>query len=96
MGQMANSLALWPPPLTGCAAHGQDMNPIENAWALLDHRLESTAPGGFETEKAFKERVRVALRWLNTSKLDALKRLVTSMQSRVEAVLEGNGAMTKY
>ena len=73
-----------------------DMNPIENAWALLDRRLETTAPGGFETEKVFRVRVRAAVRWLNTSKLEDLKRLVGSMPSRVQAVLASNGAMTKY
>ena len=73
-----------------------DLNPIDNIWGRLDHRLERTAPNGFETEKTFMGRVRAAVRHLNTSKLPELKRAVSSMPTRVEAVMKMKGAMTKY
>ena len=72
------------------------MNPIENVWSLLDQRLQKTEPGGFETERAFKGRVRSAVRHLNTSSLTQLQRAVDSMPARVEALIKVKGAMTKY
>jgi len=67
-----------------------------NIWALLDDRLDRTAPNGFETEKKFMGRVRAAVRYLNTEKLDDLKSTVSSMPTRVQEVLTLKGGMTKY
>ena len=73
------------------------MNPIENVWHLLDQQLDKTHPGGFETEKAFKVRVRAAVRHLNTgSQLVKLRSLVGSMPARVAELIDNKGAMTKY
>ena len=68
-----------------------DMNPIENAWALLDRRLEETRPETFEPENKFRARVHAATRYLNAGRrLPSLQRLVGGMRSRVK------GAMTRY
>ena len=74
-----------------------DLNPIENAWALLDRRLEETRPETFEPENKFRARVHAATRYLNAGRrLPSLQRLVGSMRSRVKYVLRVKGAMTRY
>ena len=73
-----------------------DLNPIENAWAILDARLSATAPKGWEREKAFRRRVRNAVSWINASRRGALERMVSSMPRRLQACLEAKGAMTPY
>ena len=45
-----------------------DLNPVENAWALLQERVVATDPGKLEDLPAFKNRVRNALRYVNLSK----------------------------
>ena len=73
-----------------------DLNPIENVWAMLNVRLASTKPTAWESEKAFRVRVRNAVLWLNSSRGAVLKRLISSMPRRVEACVEVKGAMTPY
>ena len=73
-----------------------DLNPIENVWAMLNSRLASTKPTAWESEKAFRVRVRNAVLWLNSSRGAVLKRLISSMPRRVEACVEVKGAMTPY
>ena len=73
-----------------------DLNPIENVWAMLNSRLASTKPAAWESEKAFRVRVRNAVLWLNSSRGAVLKRLISSMPRRVEACVEVKGAMTPY
>ena len=73
-----------------------DLNPIENVWAMLNVRLASTKPNAWESEKAFRVRVRNAVLWLNSSRGAVLKRLISSMPRRVEACVEVKGAMTPY
>ena len=41
-----------------------DVNPIENVWAMLDHRLEETRPAGFERVPGFKKRVCLCRAWV--------------------------------
>ena len=52
--------------------YSPDLNPIENAWALLDGRLAATQPRGWEREKSFRRRVRNAVCWLNVNRSRAL------------------------
>ena len=68
-----------------------DLNPIENVWAMLNLRLARTKPTRWESEKAFRVRVRNAVLWLNSSRGAVLKRLISSMPRRVQACVEVNG-----
>ena len=68
-----------------------DLNPIENVWAMLNLRLARTKPTRWESEKAFRVRVRNAVLWLNSSRGAVLKRLLASMPRRVQACVEVNG-----
>ena len=76
--------------------YSPDLNPIENAWALLDGRLAATKPRGWEREKSFRRRVRNAVCWLNVNRSRALGNMVASMPQRVAMCLERKGAMTEY
>ena len=73
-----------------------DLNPIENVWSLLDLRLARTKPPRWESEKAFRVRVRNAVLWLNSSRGDVLKRLISSMPRRLQACVALKGARTPY
>ena len=77
-------------------AHSPDFNPIENAWALLDDRLDSTDPGTLETVEAFKVRMDNAVRWLNKNKKNEMFRMVENMQRRFAEALQLKGARTSY
>ena len=61
-------------------AHSPDFNPIENAWALLDDRLDSTGPGTLETVEAFKVRMDNAVRWLSKDDKNEMFRMVESRE----------------
>ena len=76
--------------------YSPDMNPIENVWAMLNVRLEGTKPGGWETEKAFRARVRNAVAWVNARRDGALTRMISSMPRRVKACVQAKGALTPY
>ena len=76
--------------------YSPDLNPIENAWALLDRRLAATQPGGWEGEKSFRRRVRNAVHWLNANRSDELGNMVASMPKRIKMCAERKGAMTEY
>ena len=76
--------------------YSPDLNPIENAWALLDRRLAATQPGGWEGEKSFRRRVRNAVRWLNAHRDRVLGHTISSMPRRLQMVLDYKGAMTEY
>ena len=73
-----------------------DFNPIENVWAMLNSRLATTKRSAWESEKAFRVRVRNAVLWLNSSRGDVLKGLLTSMPRRAAACVKLKGAMTPY
>ena len=73
-----------------------DLNPIENAWALLDGRLSDTDPGKLEKEPAYKARVENAVRWCNRAKKALLENMVESMPRRLAAAVQLKGARTSY
>ena len=73
-----------------------DLNPIENVWAMLNLRLARTKPTRWESEKAFRVRVRNAVLWLNSSRGAVLKGLLTSMPRRAATCVKLKGAMTPY
>ena len=76
--------------------YSPDMNPIENAWSVLNARMEATKPKGWEREKAFRRRVRNAVAWMNRTRGSAFKKMVSSMPKRVQVCLEAKGALTPY
>ena len=76
--------------------YSPDFNPIENVWAMLNVRMESTRPGGWEREKPFRARVRNAVAWVNAGRGAALKRMISSMPRRIKACVEAKGALTPY
>ena len=95
-----------PPAMSAYAAVGvqcgklpptsPDLNPIENVWAMLNSRLATTKRSAWESEKAFRVRVRNAVLWLNSSRGAVLKGLITSMPRRAAACVKLKGAMTPY
>ena len=76
--------------------YSPDMNPIENCWALLDARLQETAPDGFETKKKMRKRVRNAVMWVNANHERSMLNMVKSMPERIRLCKELKGAMTRY
>ena len=63
---------------------------------MLNSRLATTKRSGWESEKAFRVRVRNAVLWLNSTRGATLKGLIPSMPRRVQACVEVKGAMTPY
>lgn len=83
----------WPP-------QSPDLNPIENLWAFLKHRLYKGSPhlylvqGGAErTKKAIFEALLQA--W-ETIEEDYLGKLLESMPRRMEAVIKAKGGQTRF
>jgi len=58
--------------------------------------MEATKPKGWEREKAFRQRVRNAVAWMNSTRAGAFQRIVSSMPKRLEMCIESNGALTPY
>lgn len=73
----------WPP-------YSPDLNPIENLWADLKRRVEKR---NAKNLKELKEHVENE--WKKTSKT-LLKKLVNSMQTRLQQVREREGCMSDY
>ena len=76
--------------------YSPDLNPIENAWAVLNARVEATKTKGWEREKAFRRRVRNAVAWVNSARSGALEKMVSSMPKRVQMCIDSKGALTPY
>jgi len=72
-------------------AHSPDLNPIENAWAILKHRVAMTQP---KTIQTLREAVETA--WNEVMTPDLCNTLATSMKKRLTAVVTLNGGHTKY
>ena len=73
-----------------------DFNPLENAWARLQARLAKTDPSKLENEKAFRQRVKNALKWVNKNEAADLKKMIASMPRRLAAAKALKGARTGY
>ena len=71
-------------------AQSPDLNPIENLWAILDRQLKDRQPGTQD------ELFQVLQDGWNALDVDLLTRLVDSMPSRCQAVIDSGGFATKY
>ena len=69
----------------------QDLNAIENVWALLRTKLEDEAPDTTESREDFIARLRAAVRYLNTTKKASLLRLSRDMRDRAQMLLDNDG-----
>ena len=67
-----------------------DLNPIENLWALLDKKISDRNPSN---EDELFEIIQKGWQELQT---ELLTRLVDSMPTRCQAVIDNNGLPTKY
>jgi transposase len=69
----------------GWPTKGDDINPIENLWAILDERLESKK---FRTEKGMKKAIRQLWDELD---LSLLHNLIHSIQDRLRRIRKAKG-----
>ena len=71
-------------------SYSPDLNPIENVWSVLKHKVSERNPKTkFGMIKVLKEE------WNNIDD-SILKKVVESMSKRMQLVIEGNGCKTKY
>ena len=78
------------PTLDWWPAQSPDLNPIENLWSILDHRLKNRHVNTAEQLFAALQEA-----W-NDLPVDMLQRLVDSMPARCQAVIDSRGYPTKY
>ena len=74
----------------------QDLNAIENAWALLRDRVYETMPTHVESRADFCVRLRYAVEWLNRNRHSRLLELCDNQKERASKVLEHEGGRTKW
>ncbi|CAD7081779.1 unnamed protein product [Hermetia illucens] len=72
-------------------AYSPDLNPIENLWAHLKKRVARRSPKSKEQLKAF-----IQEEWENIPNEYDVKKLISSMKRRLQAVLDAKGFHTKY
>ena len=73
----------WPP-------QSADLNPIENVWAWMEHKLSMT---DYADLNDFEAKIREV--WAQLP-VELCKKYVTSMRRRTDAVIHAGGAMTNY
>jgi transposase len=73
----------------GWPTKGDDINPIENLWAILDDRLESKK---FTTEKGMKKVIRQL--WDEVD-LSLLHNLINSIPDRLRRIRKAKGGSIK-
>ena len=71
-------------------AQSPDLNPIEQLWALLDHKIQK-----LRASNVFKLFAQLNEEWKSIS-TDVLSKYVLSMNSRCRAVIKAKGGHTKY
>ncbi|EIE75974.1 hypothetical protein RO3G_00678 [Rhizopus delemar RA 99-880] len=77
-------------------AYSPDLNPIENAWAMLKKREQMTRPppSVIEADQAFFDRVPKL--WYDLAAPEYCRNLIHSMPRRVRDVIQRKGRDTKY
>ena len=77
-------------------AYSPDLNPIENAWAMLKKKEQMTRPPSsvVETDQAFFDRV--SKLWYDLATPEYCRNLIHSMPRRVRDVIQRKGRDTKY
>ncbi|KAI5155154.1 hypothetical protein ENBRE01_3494, partial [Enteropsectra breve] len=73
-------------------AYSPDLNPIENLWGILVHRVYANGRQ-FDNEDQLKE---TAIKEWECISKDTLESLILSMRERIFDVLIEKGASTKY
>lgn len=81
--QLDIELLCWP-------ANSPDLNPIENIWCLLKHRIGRHFPTTKETVMAA-----IRLEWSQLTSSD-ISRACQSMRERCQAVIDANGGHTRW
>ncbi len=71
-------------------ANSPDLNPIENLWGIVKRKMRDTRPNNADELKATVKET-----WASIPPQQCHK-LITSMPRRIEAVIKGKGAPTKY
>lgn len=72
-------------------ANSPDLNPIENVWATLGRRVAQKRPQSLADLKKIVEET-----WYSEITLEYLKKLYSSMKSRVDEVIKKKGGVTHY
>ena len=83
-------LANYEVPTLPWPSQSPDLNPIENLWAILDHRAKDRCP---RNEDELYDLLQEA--W-NALDVETLTKLADSMPARIQAVIANNGLPTKY
>ncbi len=71
-------------------ANSPDLNPIENLWGIVKRKMRNKRPKNTDELKATVKET-----WASIPPQQCHK-LITSMPRRIEAVIKGKGAPTKY
>ena len=71
-------------------AQSPDLNPIEDLWAILDHRMKH------RSSNDLNELFQLLLKTWNELPVSLLSDLVDSMPRRCQAVIDAKGYATKY
>ena len=71
-------------------ANSPDLNPIENAWAIVQHRLRKKACKTFE-----KYKTQLQQEWHDLEH-DTIKGLIYSMKTRLQLVIDAEGGVIDY
>jgi transposase len=72
-------------------AQSPDLNPMENAWAVIGERVNRAAPKNLQELKN-----EITSAWTEVMNDEFRQKLVDSMPRRLRAVTNGNGHPTKY
>lgn len=92
LAQMGIKLMIWPP-------FSPDLNPIENLWALLKgeiYRIHPELEHAPDTVATLAALIQAAKEAWERIHIGILYRLATTMEDRVQAVIEAKGWYTKY
>jgi hypothetical protein len=83
LNDMVNLLAEWP-------SGSPDLNPIENMWAVLKHRVEELRPGTKE------ELITLVIATWDAADISLVNNLVDSVPRRLQEVVQRQGNRTHY